>query len=196
MLIVGLTGGIGSGKTIIAEVFKHLGIPVFNADNEAKSIVNSNETIVQKIKMEFGATIYEKNEINRRALAEIVFKNPEKLKVLNSIIHPEVRNTFINWCEKNKSYPYVIEEAAILFESGAYKEMDYTINVCADELTRINRVILRDGTSIESVKERMKNQLTDKERSKMADFNIINDGSLMVLPQILDIHQKLLHQKL
>jgi len=195
MLIVGLTGGIGSGKTIIAEVFKHMGIPVFNADNQAKAITNTNKKVKEKIVQEFGADIYINNEIDRKVLAEIVFKNPEKLKILNSIIHPEVRNTFINWCEKNKSFPYVIEEAAILFESGAYREMDYTINVCADELIRIKRVVLRDGTSIESVKERMKNQLNDKERSKMADFNVINDGSVMVLPQILDIHQKLLQKQ-
>jgi len=194
MLIVGLTGGIGSGKTMIAEVFKHLGIPVFNADNEAKTIVNTNKKVAEKIVQEFGVAVKKNNEIDRKVLAEIVFKNPEKLKILNSIIHPEVRNAFIAWCSQFKKLPYVMEEAAILFESGAYKEMDYTINVCADESTRIKRVVLRDGTSIESVKERMKNQLTDIERSEMADFNIVNDGSLMVLPQVLDIHQKLLNK--
>ena len=97
MLIVGLTGGIGSGKTMIAEVFKHLGIPVFNADNEAKTIVNTNKKVAEKIVQEFGVAVKKNNEIDRKVLAEIVFKNPEKLKILNSIIHPEVRNAFIAW---------------------------------------------------------------------------------------------------
>lgn len=191
MYKVGLTGGIGSGKTTVGKVFERLGIPVFKADDEAKKITNSDLQIIQQLKKEFGEDIYINNEINKDKLASIIFNNNNALEKVNSIIHPVVREYFIHWCNAQNS-PYIVEEAAILFESGAYMEMDYTINVHADELVRIERVMKRNNASLEQVKERIKNQLSDDERNKLADITIYNNENDMILPQILRIHNDLL----
>ncbi len=193
MLKVGLTGGIGSGKTIVSQVFERLGIPVFNADFEAKKIMNTDAKLIQALKTEFGNDIYIKQEIDRKKLASIIFDDQVALKKVNSIIHPKVHAYFMDWC-KNQDTPYAIEEAAILFESGANKHMDLAINVHADELLRIKRVIKRDHITADLVKERMKNQLNDEERIRLADFTIYNDGKQMILPQILEIHKNILNQ--
>ena len=193
MLKVGLTGGIGSGKTLVSKVFERLGIPVFNADIEAKKITNSDADVIRALQVEFGHDIYIDQEINRKKLASIIFDDTEALKKVNSIIHPKVHEYFNNWCNQQNTL-YVIEEAAILFESNANKSMDFTINVHADELLRINRVVDRDGTTASLVKERMKNQLDDTERMHLADFTIYNDGKQMILPQILEIHYKILNR--
>jgi dephospho-CoA kinase len=193
MLKVGLTGGIGSGKTIVGQIFERLGIPVFNADLEAKKITNTDLQIIQALKTEFGNDIYIKQEIDRRKLASIIFDDKDALKKVNAIIHPKVHAYFMDWC-KNQDTPYVIEEAAILFESGANNHMDLVINVHADELLRINRVVKRDHVTADMVKERMKNQLNDGERIHLADFTIYNDGKKMILPQILEIHKNILNQ--
>jgi len=195
MITVGLTGGIGSGKTLISEIFNRLGIPVFNADYEARKIMNSNEDVIVQIEKEFGDDIYNTEGINRKKLAAIIFENESALKKINSIVHPKVRESFINWSNEKTSFSYVIEEAAILFESNAHKELDITINVHTDELIRINRVVERDQVPIEAVKSRMKNQLTDEERISLSDYTIYNDGKRMVLPQVLEIHQKILNRR-
>ncbi len=195
MITVGLTGGIGSGKTLISEVFNRLGIPVFNADYEAKKIMSSDDKVITQIKKEFGDDIYNTEGINRKKLAAIIFENENALKKINSIVHPKVRESFILWSQTKENYPYIIEEAAILFESKAHKELDITINVHADELIRINRVIERDQVPFGSVKSRMKNQLSDEERMSLADYTIYNDGKKMVLPQVLEIHQKILNRR-
>ena len=192
MLKVGLTGGIGSGKTLVGEIFNHLGIPVFNADLESKNIINTDIEIVRYLKNKFGDDIYTPDGINRQKMASIIFNDKKVLAEVNLIIHPKVREYFIKWMNNFKNTPYVIEEAAILFESEAYKELDITINVHADELIRINRVVERDRTNIEAVKSRMKNQLSDKERIALADFTIDNDGNKMILPQILEIHNQII----
>ena len=196
MLKVGLTGGIGSGKTLIGEMFKRLGIPVFNADTEAKNIINSNADVITKMKNHFGDDIYNEKGVDRKKLASIIFNDKDALEIVNSIIHPKVREFFFNWAERQNKSPYVIEEAAILFESNAYKELDITINIHADELLRINRVVERDNTTEDAVKNRMNNQLTDDERIKLADFTINNDGKQMVLPQVLEIHSEILKRSL
>ena len=196
MLKVGLTGGIGSGKTLIGEMFKRLGIPVFNADTEAKNIINSDTDIITKMKNYFGDDIYNEKGVDRKKLASIIFNDKNALEIVNSIIHPKVRECFFNWAERQNKSPYVIEEAAILFESNAYKELDITINIHADELLRINRVLERDKTTEEAVKNRMNNQLTDDERIKLADFTIYNDDKQMVLPQVLEIHNEILKRSL
>ncbi len=192
MITVGLTGGIGSGKSLIGEIFKRLGIPVFHADDEAKIILNSDEAVVGRIKKEFGENIYTSHGVDRKQLADIIFNDQTALSKINAIIHPRVRQYFIEWKGKQKA-KYVIEEAAILFESNAYKELDITINVHADELIRIKRVVERDKTSGETVKSRMNNQLSDEERIKLADYTIYNDGKQMLLPQVLNIHHKILN---
>ncbi|MBU8891735.1 MAG: dephospho-CoA kinase [Bacteroidales bacterium] len=194
MIKIGLTGGIGSGKTIISEVFKRLSIPVFNADNEAKIILNTDNEVIQEVKNNFG-DIYNEQGINRTKLASIIFNDKSALDKMNALIHPKVLESFYSWLNKQSNALYVIKEAAILFESSAYKELDFTINVHASELIRINRVIKRDNTTIEKVKSRMKNQLSDDERIKLADFTIYNDGNKMILPQILEIHNKILNSK-
>ncbi len=191
MIKVGLTGGIGSGKTLVSEVFIRLGIPVFNADSEAKTILNKDQQVISQVKKEFGEKIYAIEGVDRKKLAEIIFNNPSALEKINAIIHPRVRQYFYAWL-KRQDAKYVIEEAAILFESNAYNELDSTINVHADELVRINRVVKRDNTTEEAVKSRIKNQMSDKERIKLADYVIYNNGDRMLLPQILEIHQNIL----
>lgn len=191
MIKVGLTGGIGSGKTLVSEVFTRLGIPVFNADYEAKVILNNNPEVIKQIKAQFGNNIYSEQGVDREKLAKIVFNNSEALKKINAIIHPRVRQYFYEWIKKQKA-DYVIEEAAILFESGANQELDITINVHADELVRVKRVMLRDNANEEAVKGRMKNQMSDQRRKELADYTIYNDGNRMLLPQILEIHQHIL----
>lgn len=189
MMKVGLTGGIGSGKSTIAKVFSTLGIPIYNSDERAKELIQSNAQVKQSIVAEFGEEAYLNGEYNREFIAQQVFNNAEKLAKLNSIVHPAVRADFESWCETHTSSPYIIKEAAILFESGAYKGLDKTINVSASEQLRAERVAKRDASSIESVQQRMKNQLSDSERKELADFTIVNDDSQLVIPKVLELHQ-------
>jgi len=192
MFKLGLTGGIGSGKSLISEIFIRLGIPVFNADIESKKIVNSNRDVIKLLSNEFGKDLYSDNGLNKQMLAEIIFNDKIALQKVNQIIHPKVRDYFKVWMDKNHYAQYVIEEAAILFESKANFDMDFTINVHADEFIRIDRVVRRDNMDAELVKRRMENQLSDKERIALADFTIYNDGKQMVLPQVLEIHNKII----
>ncbi|MFC2104549.1 dephospho-CoA kinase [Bacteroidota bacterium] len=194
MIKVGLTGGIGSGKTLVSEIFKRLGIPVFNADDKAKIILNTHEEVIQQVKLNFGE-IYNEKGVDRAKLAAIIFNDQNALKKINEIIHPKVREYFHNWVDQQQNSKYLIEEAAILFESNAYKELDITINVHADELVRINRVVERDNTSTEAVRSRMQNQFSDEERIKLADYTIYNNGNKMLLPQVLEIHNIILNRK-
>lgn len=192
MLKVGVTGGIGSGKTLICNVFAKLGVPVFNADSVAKSIINNDSEVVLKFKELFGADIYTDNQINSKKLADIIFNHKEFIQQVNSIVHPKVREYFIEWSGQYQAKPYVIQEAAILFESNAYKQLDFTINVHASKETRLMRVMLRDNVSEEKVIERMKNQFSDEQRMKLADFTIDNENNTMILPQIINIHNQLI----
>ena len=173
--IIGLTGGIGSGKTTIANYFKEMGIPVYIADDEAKKIMQS-KSIIEEIKTTFGNYLFENGVLNRARLAEIVFNNSEKLNQLNAIIHPAVKNDFQSWLQKNKDHDYVIYEAAILFESGRYKDCDLIITVTATEEIRIERVMKRDKTTREQVLSRIKMQWKDEERISKSNFIIINDN--------------------
>ena len=171
--IIGLTGGIGSGKTTVANHFIEAGIPVYIADDEARKIMQSPE-ILKKIEKIFGSSIFEKGVLNRQKLAEIVFSNSDKLKQLNAIIHPAVKKHFGNWILNYKNSPFVIYETAILFESGSYKDCDKIITVTAPLETRIERVIQRDKTSRENVLKRIKMQWTDDQRLGKSDFVIEN----------------------
>lgn len=171
--IIGLTGGIGSGKTTIANHFIAAGIPVYIADDEARKIMQS-AAIINEIKNVFGNAIFEKGILNREKLAQIVFSNPEKLKLLNSIIHPAVKKHFDNWVLDHKNNSFVIYEAAILFESGSYKNCDKIITVTAPLETRIQRVIQRDKTTREQVLKRINAQWNDDQRIAKSDFVIEN----------------------
>ena len=193
MLKVGLTGGIGSGKSTVSQVFINLGVPVFNSDLVARNIVNTNAKAIKKIKSAFGKQLYDSGELDRKALAAIVFTNPDALEQLNSIVHPLVGEEFNKWCDKNSSAPYIIKEAAILFESGAHQNLDRIITVYTKKEERIRRIIARDNVSAEDVEHRMNNQWTDETRNKLADFIIINDDKDKLLPQVMELHEVLLN---
>ena len=171
--IIGLTGGIGSGKTTVANHFIAAGIPVYIADDEARKIMQSPE-ILREIEKIFGSVIFKNEVLNRQKLAEIVFSNSDRLKQLNAIIHPAVKKHFGNWILNYKNSPFVIYETAILFESGSYKDCDKIITVTAPLETRIERVIQRDKTSRENVLKRIKMQWTDDQRLGKSDFVIEN----------------------
>jgi len=188
---IGLTGNIGSGKSLICRMFSILGIPVFHADSVAKKLLYE-ESIKQQIVGLFGKEILgPDDEIDRKALAKIVFGNGEALQELNGIIHPQVKKSQQNWFDQNKSCRYVIHEAAILFESGFYRDFDKTIVVVAPEQLLVERVIKRDGISKEAVLQRLKNQWDQNDKVKLADFVINNDGLQLVIPQVLMIHKHL-----
>ena len=170
---IGLTGGIGSGKSTIAEHFKSKGIPVYIADTEARLIMQDAK-VVEAIKNAFGTAVYENNQLVREKLASIVFNNPEKLQVLNAIVHPAVRLHFENWLLSHKEHPFIIYESAILFETGSYKDFDAIITVTAPKEIRIERVIKRDNTTAEQVSKTMEAQWTDEQRIQKSDFVIEN----------------------
>ena len=172
--IIGLTGGIGSGKTTIANYFHSFGIPLYIADDEARKLMQSKE-ILDAIKTVFGDGIFEKETLNRAKLAEIVFNETEKLEKLNAIIHPAVKSDFKEWLLQNKDAPFIIYEAAILFESGNYANCDYIITVVAPIDTRIERVMKRDKTTRELIIKRMEAQWTDEQRISKSDFVIENE---------------------
>jgi len=171
--IIGLTGGIGSGKSMIANYIKSLGIPVYIADEEAKKIMESEE-VKNAIRNNFGEEVFDDNQLNREKLSKLVFVNSEKLQQLNEIVHPLVKNHFDEWLEKQKDYPFVVKEAAILFESGSYKNCDKIITVTAPLETRIQRVMDRDNTNRENILNRIQNQWTDEQRVAKSDFVINN----------------------
>ncbi|MCC9020322.1 MULTISPECIES: dephospho-CoA kinase [Flavobacterium] len=176
--IIGLTGGIGSGKTTIANYFAEMGVPLYIADDEAKKVMQS-EKIVKQIKLAFGDSLFENDVLNRAKLAEIVFNDADKLATLNAIVHPAVKEDFELWLLKNKKYHYVIYEAAILFESGRYKDCDVIVTVTAPEEMRIERVVKRDKTTREQVLSRMKMQWDDEKRISLSNF-VINNSNLKI----------------
>lgn len=171
--IIGLTGGIGSGKSTIANLFSAAGIPVYIADDEARKIMQLEE-ITDSIKKTFGDSIFDDAILNREKLSQIVFDDPEKLKLLNAIVHPVVKKNFQDWVWSHKNFPFVIYEAAILFESGSYKNCDLIITVTAPIGSRIQRVIQRDNTTKEQVLKRIHSQWNDEQRIAKSDFVIEN----------------------
>ena len=191
MIKVGLTGGIGSGKTYISKIFEKLGVPVFSADNVAKKIVNTDYQIKKELIKNFGSDIYlENGSIHRKKLANIIFQNDIALQKINSIIHPVVRSEFDKWAKQQTSN-YVIQEAAILFENNQNYLFDKMITVTAPMQTKIARVMVRDKISANMVKQRMKKQLEDEIKIAKSDYIIINNGIEMIIPQIVRIHNKL-----
>lgn len=190
--IVGLTGNIGSGKTTICKVFSILNIPIFYADTVAKDLLDTNK-IKDKLIETFGINILNnENNIDKIKLANLVFSEPELLSKLNSIIHPEVYNLFQLWIQQHKDAPYALIEAAILFESNFDKYVDLSINVHCDKEIRLKRVINRDKTDEQSVINRMNKQLSDEEKLNLSDYSINNNEDELVIPQVLNIHKKIL----
>jgi dephospho-CoA kinase len=196
VLKVGITGGIGSGKSIVCQVFKSLGIPVYNADQRAKDLIETDSSIRSKIVHLFGTKAYVHAEYNRKLIASKVFHNKALLEKLNSIIHPAVGEDFLIWTRKYTNSPYVIEEAAILFESGANIKMDFNVVVYADENLRISRIQKRDELRREEITSRIKNQWPAEKIRTLADWVIDNNDKILVLPQILKIHQILLQKSI
>lgn len=180
MITIGLTGGIGSGKTTIAQWFQEKGIPVYNSDLEAKKLMNENEDLIQQLIELFGDETYKNGEYNRSYVASKVFNDKELLNQLNAIVHPAVFKHFDEWLD-NQNSSFVVKEAAILFESGSYKDCDYIISVIADEEIRIDRVAKRDQLNEDQIRDRMKSQWTDEQRIEKSDFIIENNKDLNVL---------------
>jgi len=191
ILTVGITGGIGSGKSTVCRIFKLLGIPVFEADGVAKQLLNSNAEIKTKLIHLFGEGIYTaEGLIDRKKLADNIFNDDFQLAKINKLVHPFVRTEFQEWL-KMQDTPYIIHEAAILFESGFYKMMDFTILVSAPETQRIERVIKRNGLSTTQIKERMAKQWVDSKKRKLAGIEIKNDNKSLIIPKIIQIDKNI-----
>ncbi len=191
MLKIGITGGIGSGKTTVAKVFETLGIPVYYADDEAKRIMNEDEELKKKIITNFGKESYENDKLNRAYLASIVFNDRYKLDLLNSIVHPATIKDAEQWMQ-NKNTAYALKEAALLFESGAAENLDYVIGVTAPQHLRIKRVMERDGITRDEVLKRINRQIEEDIKIKLCDFVIVNDEQQLVIPHVIQLHEQLL----
>ncbi len=190
-LKIGITGGIGSGKSTICKVFSLLGAPVFEADPVAKTLIDTDPGIRKGLIDLFGPDIYTANAgVDRKKLASLIFNDEIQLAKVNALVHPAVRAEFMKWAD-SQDVPYVIHEAAILFESGFYKMMDFTLLVTAPDEDRIKRVMTRDGSSREQVVERMQKQWSDNEKRKLATIEIKNDNRELLLPQIIRIDKQL-----
>jgi len=190
--LVGVTGGIGSGKSTVCQVFSILGIPIYSADDRAKWLMANDPNLKKEISSQFGEKSFlEDGSLNRAFLAEEVFSDPEKVKKINALVHPAVGEDFKKWT-KEQSAPYLIKEAALLFESGSYKELDYIINVSSPLKIRVARVLLRDPhRSEDQVNHIIDQQMPDEQKNELADYVIKNNDSKLILPQVLEIHQKL-----
>ena len=183
---IGLTGGIGVGKTYVSKVFQKRGIPIFNADEQAKKCMVDDANLKEAVQLAFGENMYLKGVLQKDALAKIVFNNTEALAELNALVHPIVKQKFEDWCSL-QSTSMVIKEAAILFESDAHLGLDSVVCVSAPENLRIERVQKRDGSSVEQIQSRMSKQMPQTEKEELADFLIVNDQVQLLLPQVLAI---------
>ncbi|MEM7162801.1 MAG: dephospho-CoA kinase [Bacteroidota bacterium] len=191
MIKVGLTGGIGSGKTYVADVFRLFKVPVFDSDTEAK-LLYKRSSVREKLIPLFGENIYFKNQINKELLADIVFQDATKLKSLEEILYPELEQVFEEWCEIHATKEYVIKEAAVMIEKGSYQKLDHLILVKADKELRISRVMKRNDISRVEVENRMQAQWSDEEKEKYCDFIIENNEEESLLKQVWKIHRALL----
>ena len=188
MLKIGITGGIGSGKSIVSEILRLYNIPVFDADTEAKKLNDRSPVIREKLIACFGKEVYDENgKLNRKRFAEIIFKDPDHLRKANSIIHPEVAKAFSLWAEQRNQYPIVAIEAALLFEADFQEYVDKVIAVYSPEALRIVRILSRDNTQESEVRKRMEGQLPEDDKRRRADFIVYNDPSHSLLQQISDI---------
>lgn len=194
MLKVGLTGGIGAGKSIVAGIFKHLDVPVYDADAAAKRLMNEDENIKSKIKDLFGNSAYIDGKLNRSFIAETVFADKSKLALLNNIVHPATIKDAAEWFSK-QNHTYAIKEAALLFESGSAEGLDFVIGVTAPVSLRVRRAMQRDQVSKEKIEDRMKHQMEDAIKMRLCEFVIHNDEVQMVIPQVMKIHETLLQRQ-
>lgn len=193
MIRIGLTGGIGSGKSTVAKIFETLGIPVYYADDAAKTLMNTNDELKQAILSNFGEDSYKDGVLDRKYIASIVFNDKEKLELLNSFIHPATIKDAEEWMLRQKA-PYAIKEAALLFESGASENLDYIIGVYAPQHLRVQRVIKRDKLPVEEIMKRISRQIDEEMKMKLCDFVIKNNEQELVIPQVIRLHEKFIAQ--
>jgi len=191
MFRVGLTGGIGSGKSTVAKIFEVLGIPAYYADMAARRLMNEDQELKKNIIAYFGNESYEANELNRSYIASVVFNDKEKLELLNSLTHPATIRDANQWMERQSS-PYTIKEAALIFESGSAEHLDYVIGVYTPTPLRIQRIMRRDNITREEVLHRMNRQIDEEIKMRLCDAVLINDEQQLLLPQVLQLHEKLL----
>jgi len=191
MIKVGLTGGIGSGKSTVARIFETLGIPVYYADDAAKRLMNENKELIENITRHFGKESYSNGKLNRAHLAKLVFNDPDKLILLNSITHPATIEDANQWMQRQTS-PYTIKEAALIFESGSAEHLDYVIGVYAPAALRIKRTMDRDHISREDVLSRMNRQIDEEMKMKLCDAVVVNDEQQLLIPQVIQQHEYLL----
>ncbi|WP_452229549.1 MULTISPECIES: dephospho-CoA kinase [unclassified Lacinutrix] len=191
MKIVGLTGGIGSGKTTVAKQFKKLGVPIYIADDEAKKLMNKSKVIRRKLIALFGEDAYKDDTLNRPYLAKIIFSDASVLEKMNAIVHPKVASHFKRWLEKQDA-PYIIKEVAILFENGSYKQCDYIITVTAAMETRIERLLKRDETTVSKIEAIMNNQWQDEKKIALSQFVIYNNILENTVIQVQKTHNQIL----
>ena len=196
MLRVGLTGGIGSGKSTVAKIFEVLGVPLYYADEAARRLMNENEELKKKISEVFGTAIYNNGKLDRAALAAVVFNDPKKLEQLNSLVHPVTFTDAIAWLHKLETgappVPFAIKEAALIFESGAEEWLDYVIGIYAPVPLRIKRAMERDHCSEADVLARMSKQMDEDEKMRLCNFVLNNDEQQLLVPQVIALHQHLL----
>ena len=191
VLRVGLTGGIGSGKTTVAKIFELLNVPVYYADAASKRLYQTNKELMASLKKHFGEDIYTEDQLNRSKLAALVFKDPSKLEVLNQLVHPLTIKDAKDWMQAQTA-PYLIKEAALIFESGSGSDLDYIIGVKTPRHMRIKRVMDRDKVNREEVVSRMEHQIDEEIKMRLCDFVITNDEQQLVIPQVVALHQQLL----
>ena len=197
MLRIGITGGIGSGKTTVAKIFEVLGVPVYYADDAAKRLMNEDQALQQKIIENFGADVFENSQLNRSRLASIVFNDPEKLALLNSIVHPVTIADAEKWMKRfsktaTQKIPFAIKEAALIFESGAQKKLDYVIGVHAPYKLRLQRSMQRDNLTKDEVEARMEKQMDETKKMNLCNFIVTNDEVQLLIPQVVELHKKLM----
>ena len=190
ILRIGLTGGIGSGKTTVAHIFETLGIPVYYSDDAAKRIMNENVVLQQQIIQYFGEESYINGQLNRPYLAEVIFNNDEKRTLLNSLVHPLTIDDANNWMLQ-KNTPYAIKEAALIFESDVWKHLDKVIGISAPYELRLQRAMQRDNISREAVEARMAKQMNEEEKMKRCDYILYNDEQQLLIPQVIALHERL-----
>ena len=193
-LQIGITGGIGSGKSLVCRIFKCLNVPVYDSDHRAKALMTTDGILISQIKKEFGDLSYDDHGLNRRYVAEVVFKDKGRLEKLNQLVHPRVGADYTRWLSEHKNSPYILKEAALLYESGSYRQLDKVVMVYADEHVRIERVLARDShRTHQQVKDIMKQQWSDEEKRQRADYVLLNDESKLLIPQVLDLHNEFLN---
>jgi dephospho-CoA kinase len=190
MLKVGVTGGIGAGKSIVCKIFEVLGVPVYYADEAAKELMQQNEKLIAELKIHFSDAVYDGVNLNRKYLSNLIFNNPEKRELLNTIVHPYVIQDGIDWMKKQQS-PYAIKEAALIFESGSQESLDHIIGVFAPNSLKILRTIKRDHSTREEVLQKIESQIEDGIKMKLCDDVITNDDQHLLIPQVIAIHEKL-----